>query len=89
MIFSHAAGKFFLTGGSMNSNIPITAEKKYFKTWQRFFHNKRIYPVLSIDYSHRNISFFFYENFCTDRNLLTRKFNIGHTSIPDYDHLGG
>jgi hypothetical protein len=50
---------------------------------------KRDHRGYSFDYSQRNISFFFYEYFCTDPDLLTRKFDIAHTGIPDNDHLGG
>jgi len=86
---SRAVETFFLTGDPIIKNIPVTPQKNTSKSDERLVHQKRDHRGNSFDYSHRNISFFFYENFCTDGNLLTRKFDIAHTGIPDNDHLGG
>jgi hypothetical protein len=83
---SHTVETFFLTGDPMNYGYQ--SRKKYFKSGRDSFTKKRDHRGYSFDYSHRNISFFIYENFCTDRYLLTRKLDIAHTGIPDNYHLG-
>ena len=85
---SHAVETFFPTGDPMNYNIPIIPGKNT-QNLVATLSQKRDHRGYSVDHSHRNISFFFYENFCTDRYCLTRKFDIAHTGIPDNNHLGG
>ena len=63
--------------------------KKYFKTWQRFFHNKRIYPVLLL-ITHTGI----FPSFFTKTSVLTvtcspeNSISVIPVSLYD-DHLGG